>query len=821
VCYIAPAKKRTPKAQQSGFKALKSVPLLTASSPMQSSLNGAKDVHQSRPSGILNNSGFDISGPQNAVIAPNIITPLAMKIEEANLEPNVKMKRRRYSDCLYEFGGSILKEAHSIKFILEIKKPSKRSLRLDQSSESVNYESDKAIDTEVSQSKIQVCKFDGSKAKMMTQAQGSQFVKKNGTLQQKHPLPTTSKTQDAIYGFRKKNNVEWMGELNLHSPYFETGTKRQLTQLSDVKPSNIDKKYEYQHEFGPPSRSNAWLPQESARSVRDSSKFKTVGNLSVSAVKNADFILEDRDPNQGSKNSRKGAKAVTTQSIRVGFMLDHQQNHTDTVKMPIAATKRSLTQVNRFKFDADRDLDGQDYTGFPAEMLVEEVPETPAIIRKVESSVEMEATPTSILRNDPLIKIDGPDANSFKGNLDGHGHRDHNFQYSDSSENSVKQANQKVIDIGQIQEKLLVVEVTEGRETETPGFPTFGKLTKKDTNGKSSSDHDSEEERDTSPNFSNNPNSMAKGFSLAQVVASANQQLSQFKRKATQRMTFLAGGMQTNAGANAGALRFLGAQRSQERLKTFLVRGALSPNQAFQSYLKEEEKFSGTLDLSKRRPSACLEVPEQPNKLQKSAMQNHAEASKASVEESSQGVATKLDQQAQVWTVIPNNKTSHTSSPPSKGSSIQKLPKFFIPEEVVHLNSNGKKSSIKPFANFQKDSLPRIAVNSSENQQTASTAEYIGNYTCCSPTHVSSKEGSKEQKSTSIQKASEPEPKKKVMRIKSIKDFFTTRVSVGHLASPREGLPVKTQQAMPYLSKLRLSDSLLKEVKKGNRTTRL
>lgn len=365
---------------------------------------------------------------------------------------------------------------------------------------------------------------------------------------------------------------------------------------------------------------------------------------------------------------------------------------------------------------------------------------------------------------------------------------------------------------------MMIVEVQEGRELQTPGFATFGKVSVKKSVGKTSSDHDSEEERDGSPNFSNQIDGPPKTFSLVQMQNPTNP--SKFQRKSTQRMTVNAAATTNNMHAASGAAqRMLGAQRNQERLKTFLVRGALSPSQAFQSYLKEEEKFSGKLDLGiRRRTSACLEVPEQLSKKLKQPSQN--EGSKESAESSSQaGQGAGADPMPRVSFGMLNSGTSETSSPQSKGSSIRKGPRFFLPEDRIQANSAAVKSSIKPFSKFQKGNIPHITVSTSDQQMTTSTGEQTGLGLLSSPTHVSSAEGSQEQQLISRPTLLQNQSKKNIVRIKTQTELFGSRGSIGHLASPRSGLSTREQQAIPYLTKLKVPESLLKRVS-GSRTAR-
>ena len=806
-CYLVPTKKKSAKNIQSAFKGLKVFPLApTALGAQNGAVTVLRDTSATKPNYNLSTSQLDAGSPNsggtNSPLAPPVV-----KQEEDVANPHPKMLRRRFSDCATETGGPILKEHYSIKFMVETKKAPRRSMRPDNSSESAMYDSDKAINMDASQSRVQASKMEMSNTKLNNQTPGSHFGKKNGQQiahSQKIYPAANSKVLDSIYWFRKKNHAEKMGVLNLASPFMESAHKQQLGQITD--PKQLSRSAQIQPEGNSQPKSNAWVPFESVRSVKDPSRHKTVNMGSVSSEQEKQRRA-DEEALSGLKPARKIGKAVTSSPFRVTSNTDIEGDELGESGKRGMESKRAKTQVKKLTIqesDDQNELDDQP-----------DMADTPVMARKVDSSVEIEATPPSIVKElNPIVKIDATGDPSFRG--DRSQRADHNFQYSDGSEKSEERQKRK-INLGDIQEKMLVVEVPDGREIQTPGFATFGKVSQKKSVGRSSSEHDSEEERDGSPNFSNQLDGPPKTSSLAQMHNTVNP--SQFQRKRTQRMTVNAATSQNTLQAGPGGPpRLLGAQRSQERLKTFLVRGALSPSQAFQSYLKEEEKFSGKLDLGfKRRPSACLEIPEQLGKNSKIPSQN--EGSKASGENSSQAGQT-VDRMPRVSFGVQNSGTSETSSPQSKGSSIRKGTRFFIPDDGNHTNTGAAKSSIKPLSRFQKGPPPQITVSTSDQQLTTSAGDPTGFGLCSSPTHGSSAEASHEAQQMSASKTLTQRNKKNLVRIKSKNEIFGARGSACYLASPREGISTREQQAMPYLNKLKVTDVFLKRAS-GSKTTRL
>lgn len=819
MCSLAPIKKKAGKNLFSAFKGLKVIPLSASSNSQTLPPAQQRENHQQRPSGLLNNSHLESGSPQ-------IGTPRGAQGNnsprggEDIRDPHPCMQRRRYSDCTHEFGGPVLKENQSIKFMVECRTFQRRNLKPDNSSESAVYDSDKLINMDASQSRVLANRTEASNIKHSQHTPGSQFGKKQSqqaATAAKNIAVGHSKIIDSIYGFRKKNYTDKMGVLDLHSPYFESGNKRPTGQIGDARYGPGDRSAEAgsQHLH----RSNAWMPLQSGRSLRETSNQKPQPSQH-STVKHGEFDPDTNEISQSGKKQRKGGKAVTSHPVHVNFLVEDKQTEPEGFYRS-GQQKRAKTEVKKFNFRNPEDSHTEDKEESMKDQ--DQLGNTPPQAKNVDSSVDIEATPTSVMNVDrKIVRIDAVVDPSFKAPSDGH--RDRNFQYSDGSEPSEDPKKEQQFDLAQIQEKMLVIESVDGREIQTPGFATLGKFNRKKSQGGSSSDHNSEEERDGSPNFSNNQDAPPKTFSLAQMTNSLNP--SQFQRKRTQRMTHVTGNSQnTLQSSGAGVPGRLGVQRSQDRLKTFLVRGALSPSQAFQTYLKEEEKFSGQSELaSKRRKSACIDPAEGSLNPLRLPSDGIAEGSKASADNLSHAGLGKLEIMPRVSFGGLHSGTSQTSSPAgSKESSIRKVPRFFIPEEMNQRSPISKKPSIKPFSKFHKASLPQITVSTADPQMTTSTGE--GTAVCFSPRHGSSAEGSSEAKLVTLpvlekENSIPTKEKKYIVRIRSKKNLFGARGSTGYLQSAREGTSARQQQATPYLCKLKLELPTKSSTKQSNKTAR-
>lgn len=421
VCHLIPMKKKNAKNPNSAFKGLKVFPLPSVSLNNQSGASPTlRDSSAAKP-------GFNLSTSQIDATSPNTVTTNILgvahtaKPEEEIPNPHPKMFRRRFSDCCFESGGPVCKENSSIKFMVESKKLPKKSIRPDNSSESVMYDSDKAINMDASQSRVQASKAEMSNNKHNHQTPGSHFGKKNAqqlSHSQKIYPAANSKVLDSIYGFRKKNHADKMGVLNLASPFMESGHKHPPGQItSDSK--HASKLAQTPAETAALQKSNAWAPCESTRTVKDPNRLKTVNFGSLSSEKDQSHLGQESVT--GIKASRKQGNPFRTKA-------DEQSDNEDLG----GATKRGLeskrakTQVKKLTIEGSDDgiLDDRPDT-----------PDTPVLARKVDSTLDIEATPPSVVQEmNSIVKMDATRNPSFQANTSERA--DHNFQYSDGSDNS-------------------------------------------------------------------------------------------------------------------------------------------------------------------------------------------------------------------------------------------------------------------------------------------------------------------------------------------------------------------------------------------------